>query len=570
MSLSTFINRLRLAVARFSALLAKLWKNSFYLYLAALFTLFAVLDTAVLHITENMRQAAFDTMVRYRIVVPKPDNDIIIVDINEASLAAMANDYGRWPWPRQVMGEFIEQIEKQQPKAVVFDILFSDADVYNPDSDAYFDAAIAATNNTFFPMLRLDPASDALSQVKPAMIPGVRPLSDDAQPDATVAVVLPHFPEALKGGRLGLNNIYPDADGVARQYMVYRNDYGWKLPSLPARLAQELDWPEPVAQNVLLNWRGKPFSYHYVSFSDVFNDMGSKEKKRPQDEFRNKIVVIGSTAPSLFDIKPTPMSQMHPGVEILATAIDNLKHGDYLRFPEARIPYLLLTLCIIWATAWGFYRNAGRGKIDRHRLFSASQFILVGISYASINLSDTYINLTGPVTVGMAYFTIAMIYSAATGKALEQSMVRVAAEHEGEFHATLLLIRLDATKNILTDAVLEKIRYSLERVGNEAKSVEVLKGAQKGMWGLFEKTFAVSWVTAAEEASGAERVGKDIEAVIAALQPLLRKYLAHADNAASWFVHRGKVSGGEASRAGWRVMFAEALLYWDKQQGKTS
>src|SRR3990172_6470764 len=141
-----------------------------------------------------MRQAAFDTMVRYRIVAPKPDKDIVIVDINEASLAEMAKDYGRWPWPRQVMGEFLEQIEKQQPRAVVFDILFSDADVYNPDSDAYFDAAIAATNNTFFPMLRLDPESDALSEVKPAMIPGVERMSENALPDATVAVVLPHFP----------------------------------------------------------------------------------------------------------------------------------------------------------------------------------------------------------------------------------------------------------------------------------------------------------------------------------------------------------------------------------------
>ncbi|CAG0124526.1 adenylate cyclase [Rhodocyclaceae bacterium] len=563
-----FINRLRLAAASFSALLARHWKNSFYLYLAALFTLFAILDSAVLHVTADMRQAAFDAMVRYRIVAPQPDKDIVIVDIDEASLAAMAKDYGRWPWPRQVMGEFLEQIEKQQPKAVVFDILFSDADVYNPDSDAYFDAAIAATNNTFFPMLRLDPESDALSEVKPAMIPGIERMSENALPDATVAVVLPHFPAALQSGRLGLHNIYPDADGVARQYLIFNNNYGWKLPSLPARVAKELGWPEPKAQNVLLNWRGRSFSYRYVSFSDVFTDMGSKEKKRPQDEFTNKVVVIGSTAPSLFDIKPTPMSQMHPGVEILATAIDNLKHGDYLRFPEARIPYLLLTLCIIWATAWGFYRNTGRGKIDR--LFGASQFILIGISYASINLSNTYINLTGPVTVGMAFFTIARIYAAATGKALEQSMVRVAAEHEGEFNAALLLIRLDATQNILTDAVREEIRYGLEKAGSEPKSVEVLKGVQKGLWGLFENTFAISWVAVTEDSASAERVTKDIEAVIAAVPSVLRKHLAHADNAATWFVHRGRVSGGEAARASWRVMYAEGLLGWDKQQGKTS
>ncbi|BBJ23310.1 CHASE2 domain-containing protein [Candidatus Nitrotoga sp. AM1P] len=561
-----FTNRLRLAYSKSSALLAKFWQKKFYLYLAALFTLFAVLDTMQLHIISGMRQQAFDAMVRYRIIVPKPDSDIVIVDINEASLAAMAKDYGRWPWPRQVLGEFLEQVEKQQPKAIVFDILFSDADIYNPDSDAYFDSAVAATNNTYFPLLRLDPSSDPLSLVKPAMIPGVVPLFNDAQLEATIAVVLPQFPAALKGGRLGLHNIYPDADGIVRQYSVYRDDYGWKLPSLPTRVARDLGWTEPAAQRVLLNWRGPPFSYQYVSFHDVFTDMGSKEKKRPQDEFKNKIVIIGSTAPSLFDIKPTPMSKMHPGVEILATAIDNFKHNDYLRFPEAREIYLLITLCIIWATAWGFYNNVGRSKIDL--LFGASQFILIGISYASINFADTYINITGSVTLGLIYFAIARVYSAATGKILEQSMVRVSSERQGELHATLLLIRLDVAQNILTDAMMEKIRYGLENTGTEQKSVEVLRGYQKGLWDLFEKTFSISWIVDQEDANGAARVIEDVAAVIAAFPQLVSKCIIAPDIAVSWFVHQGKISGGKEARDCWRVMFAEALLRWNEQQKK--
>lgn len=562
------ITRLQKAFASFFDLLARRWRKNFYLYLAVLFTLFALADTAFLHVTANMRQVALDAMVRHRIIVPKPDPDIVIVDINEASLAAMGKEYGRWPWPRQVLGEFLEQIEKQQPKAVVFDILFSDADVYNPDSDAYFDAAIAGTSNTYFPLLRLDPDSDGLSQVRPAMLPGVVPLNEEAQMAATVAVVLPHFPAALDGGRLGLHNVYPDPDGVVRQYLIYRDDYGWKIPSLPARLAQDEGWAEPVAQRVMLNWRGAPFSYRYVSFSDVFADMGNKEKKRPADEFKNKIIIIGSTAPSLFDSKPTPLSKIHPGVEILATAMDNIKHADYLRLPEARIPYLLLTLGIVWLTAWGFYRNIGRAKIDR--LFGLSQFLLIGISYASINFTDTYINLTGPVTVGLAYFTIARIYAAATGKALELNMVRSSLERSGELQATLLLIRLDSKKNVMADAVLEKIRYALERCGTEGKSVDVLKGYQKGIWDLFEKTFAVSWVVPVADAEAAGRVEKDVEVVLETLQKQLRKHLAYPDNAAEWFVHSGPIAGGAEARASWRVMFADTLLHWDEQKGRNT
>ncbi|RFC33488.1 MAG: sensor domain CHASE2-containing protein [Candidatus Nitrotoga sp. MKT] len=561
-----FANRLRLAYSKFSALLAKFWKTRFYLYLAALFSLFAVLDTVQLHIISGMRQEAFDAMVRHRIVVPKPDSDIVIVDINEASLAAMAKDYGRWPWPRQVLGEFLEQVEKQQPKVIVFDILFSDSDIYNPDSDAYFDSAVAATNNTYFPFLRLDQSSDPLSLVKPAMIPGVVPLRNDAQPEATVAVVLPHFPAILKNGRLGLHNIYPDADGIVRQYVIYRDDFGWKLPSLPDRVARDLGWPEPAAQRVLLNWRGPPFSYQYVSFYDVFTDLGSKEKKRPQDEFKNKIVIIGSTAPSLFDIKPTPMSQMHPGVEILATAIDNFKHNDYLRFPKASVAYLVLTLCIIWATAWAFYRNFGRNKIDL--LFGASQFVLIGISYASINFTDTYINITGPVTMGLAFFTIARIYSVATNKILERSMVCDSFKREGKLHATLLLIRLDGDPKLLTDAMLDQIRYQLENIGLEQKSVDILRGDQKGLWDLFEKTFSISWIVDEGDTDGAARVADDVVMVTTAFPQLLSKCIINPDIVVSWFVHQGEFLGGKGTRDCWRVMFAEALLRWNEQQKK--
>ena len=567
MNRKLIIGRLLKAREHLAEKLAQLWKHSFYLYLAALFSVFAALDATVLHATSEMRQAAFDTMVRHRIIVPQPDPDIVIVDINEASLAALAQEYGRWPWPRQVLGEFLEQLEKQQPKAVVFDILFSDADVYNPDSDAYFDNAIAATNNTYFPMLRLDPSSDHLSQIKPAMIPGVAP-HPNMQPDdkATVAVVLPHFQSALDGGRLGLHNIYPDSDGVARRYSVYREAYGWALPSLPTRIAREQGWIEPDAQQVLLNWRGSPFTYRYVSFSDLYADLTSKDKKRPQDEFRDKIVIIGSTAPSLFDIKATPMDRMFPGVEILATAIDNFKHGDALRYPEGRGWYLLITLTIVWLTAWGFYRDAGRDKIDR--MFGLSQFILIGITYASINLTNVYINLTGPVTIGLAFFTLARLYAMATDKALAQNMVRTATASRGELQATLLLIRLDSELNMIRAGALEKIRHELEKAGTVAKSVEALIGDQKGLWDLFEHTLAISWVAAADDLDAQEAIRRDTEAVLAALPIILQRHLAQPDNAASHYIHNGRLDGGAAAAAGWRIMFAEALLEWDQQENK--
>jgi CHASE2 domain-containing sensor protein len=561
------IFRLRKWMTNYFSRLGRRWKNNFYLYLALAISALVIADTAFFHVTANMRQSTFDMMMRYRVMVAKPDADIVIVDINEASLAAMAKEYGRWPWPRQVLGEFLQQIEKQQPKAVVFDILFSDADVYNPDSDTYFNNAIAAGNNTYFPMLRLDSDSDHLSQIKPGMIPGVVPMDEEADKDATVAVVMPPFPAAINGGRLGLQNIYPDADGVVRKYQLYSEDYGWRLPSLTDRLAQSEHWPATGEQNVLLNWRGPPFSYHYVSFADVFADFGRKVKQRSANEFSNKIVIIGSTASGLFDSKPTPLSKIHPGVEILATAMDNAKHGDYLRFPEGRLQVLLLTLLFVWSIAFAFYRGVGRAKIDM--LFAFSQLILIAVSFATINFTNTYINLTAPLTVGLLYFSFARIYSAATIKALERNMVRATLERNDTLRATLLLVRLDNNKNIMSDALLEKIRYQLEKCGSEIKSVEILKGQQKGLWDVFEKTFTVSWVAAAGDETAEARIKQDVDAVLASLKIQLRKHLAQPDNAAEWLVYQGEIVGGAAALGSWRVLFAEAVLQWEKQKGSS-
>jgi adenylate cyclase len=552
----------RSAVDSVAAALGKQWRNRFYLYLAVAFTLFVALDVTLLHYTTQMRQSSFDAMVTYRIVVPRPDPDIVIVDINEASLAAMGHDYGRWPWPRQVLGEFLENLERQRPQAVVFDILFSDADVYNADSDTYFNAAVAATNNTYFPLLRLDNSSDALSRIKAGMLPGVRPIPGETQADAAVAVVLPYLPAVLQGGRLGYHNIYADPDGIAREYQTWRDEHGWQLPSLPLRIARDLGWREPAADRVLLNWRGAPFSYRYVTFSDVFNDMANQQKRRPQDEFAGKIVLIGSTAPSLFDIKPTPLSRTHPGVEILATAIDNLKHDDYLRFPEGRYLYPLLALLIVWLTAWSFYRNVGRARIDR--LFGASQFILIGVSYASINFTTTYINLTGPVTVGIAFFTVVRIYAAATDKFLERSIVRESMAQRGDLQAALLLIRITG----LGEAALQLLRRELQQQGSEPKSVEVFKGKHRGIWGLLESMLAVTWALPMEPGpagQGAARIAADAEATTQALAVMLQ---SHAGVSASWHLQQGTVAGGDQAADQWRRLLAQALLGGQERQAR--
>lgn len=557
-----FYNFIVSALSPLLVFVAKRWGNRFYLFLAAIFSLLIAIDAVYLHVTAKMQHGAFDFMMSHRLLVPKPDPEIVIVDIDEASLAAMAPEYGRWPWPRQILGEFLEQLEAQHPQAVVFDILFSDPDVYNPDSDDYFDAAVAATGNTYFPLLRLDPASDALSSVEPGMIPGVEAIPGEAREGATIAVVIPHFPAILAGGRLGLHNIYPDPDGVTRQYLAYRNDHGWRVPSLPSRIIRDLDLAEPGAPSVLLNWRGPPFSYRTVSFADVFNDMISRDRKRAPDEFTGKIVLIGSTAPSLFDVKPTPMSSLHPGIEILATAIDNLKNDDYLRFPEGRIVYPLLAALLVWVIALSIFRDPEGNRVDR--MVGTFEVVLLTSSYASINLTHTYINLTGPFAVVLAYYALVRLYGVATRKLLETSALRDSTEREGELGALLLLIRVEGADQRATLRTIRKLREEVARLCSEPRSVELIEGRQKGMWSLFEHTLAISWIFAADDPDARGRVLSDIARITALADSGTLAGKNGGPPQLAWYAHEGLIAGGKAAVSGWRLLFAEALLRWQE------
>lgn len=111
-------------------------------------------------------------------------------------------------------------LQEQHPSAVVFDILFSDPNVFNRESDSYFNDVVVDMGNTFFPMFRLSPANDELSQVTPSMIPGIGPFPDEPQIDKGIVLVLPYFTGILESGRMGTNNVYPDRNGIVRQYPI--------------------------------------------------------------------------------------------------------------------------------------------------------------------------------------------------------------------------------------------------------------------------------------------------------------------------------------------------------------
>lgn len=549
--------KLKLLLGFWLASVTRKLKHNFYLYLAVLFSLVILLDASVLHIGQNMRDKAFDLMVKNRVLKPQPDADIVIIDIDEASLSSMAKDYGRWPWPRQVIGELVENIQKQSPKAIVFDIVFSDADIYNPDSDSYFNDVVNGCTQCFFPVLRLDASQDPQSQLAYAQIPGLQAAAD-ADKSATVAAIMPYFKGAWKAGLLGTHNVYPDNDGVVRQYRMRHLDRGWTLPALPIVIADQLKLPTATTpDDMLLNWRGKPFTYHYESFSEIYNDLTSAQHQRPTDEFKNKIVIIGSTAPALFDIKPTPMDKQFPGVEILATAIDNTLHQDYLQVWRGKLPYVLLSFLLLWLTTLSFYFKVDRDRFNS--LFTGSQIGLLVISYLTINLRHFYLDLAAPIFWTVSYFGIAKIYAMATDRALQRWLAFGTQSDSPQLEVLLMPILIE-TREPLADAVLKRIKRAVEQASQSPNQVDVMAGTQSGIWGLFGDVVMVNWQylpqTEYREAArqDAEQLGNNIQMV---LQKIGLPDGLHV----RYSLHTGMLNQQQQNTGSqWRILFAQAII----------
>jgi hypothetical protein len=416
-------------------------------------------------------------------------------------------------------------------------------------------------------MLRLSPDSDSLSKITPSMIPGIGKQSDtvDGKPVSKVqkpiAIVLPHFEAALNSKRLGTHNIYADADGIAREYRLWHNENGWLLPSLPLAIgnfAQMNAIPPP--QNMLINWRGKAFTYPYVSFSDVYADMAIKVKKRAPNEFTNKIVIIGSTAPSLFDIKATAMAKEFPGVEILATAIDNVKHADYLHVWRGKIPYVLMSLLLIWLTALAFYRNADRDKVTK--VFSSSQITLLALSYIALNLTNTYLDITGPISWAVMYFSVAKIYALANDRAMQRLLANDI--ESGKKGAVILLMPIVIDSKVpFSDNMLKTLQNNIMQCCTMQATVEILKGTQSGIWGLFSDMITVCWAYPHDNEVEAKKVNADAAQLGWQLRSILQNTGIPDDSTVRYTQHTGILNAEKPMDSQWRGLFAQAIIKLD-------
>jgi len=325
--------------------------------IAALFSLLALADYAWLGMSRIVDQRGGDILLTLHAARRPQSDQVVIVDIDQRSLELMNGLAGSWPWPRSVHGELIDQLSRQQPRAIAFDVLFNELDVYRPEQDAAFADAVARHPDVWLAMTLNADGVGARIRDMPAAV-GVTPRNNPPA-DARVPLMLPlvmlRHPEAMRGG---LINFLPDSDRVGRHHQLYLDRAGWRFASLPARMIGSLGRSLPKQQTVLLNWRSR---WRHVSYADVYLDGLRQHPLRDPNEFRGKIVVIGTSAPGLQDLRLTPLGSTYPGAEILATAIDNLDRGDWLReAPRAPMATLAILLCGLVAASFALGVSASR------------------------------------------------------------------------------------------------------------------------------------------------------------------------------------------------------------------
>jgi adenylate cyclase len=316
------------------------------------------------------------------------DERIVILDIDEKSLG----EIGHWPWPRSLMAELVNKLFDRYGIAVLgFDIVWAERDrssgIDTLDALAEKDLRHATGFQEIYKGLRPKLDNDLLfaqSMKGRPVVLGYYFNSEDraVRVNAIPEPVLPKGTfagrdlifEDLKGytGNLpvfvgsaasaGHFNPRVDFDGVSRRVpMIVQFDGayyeslslamvrvilgkpkvepGYAPGNVMNRNYSGLEWLKvgpidiPVDEYVtaLIPYRGNKFSFPYVSLADV-----AKDRVKPE-ALKGRIVLVGASAPGLFDLRSTPVNSVYPGVEIHA----NLIAGMLDRTMKAKPAFML-------------------------------------------------------------------------------------------------------------------------------------------------------------------------------------------------------------------------------------
>ena len=377
--------------------------------------------------------AAVDLRVYDLLLAPVPapvtPTRVAVVAIDDASIAAL----GQWPWPRDVVGRLIDRLRSAGAAVIAVDVLFSESDRHPKDTplDGSPDTRLAEAIGRggvvlgyafTFDTLRGASPSCAPEPLRATMVtgPGQRPPAERLFHAVQAVCSLPQLTANADG--TGYLNVGIDADGTLRRLPLVMVRDGQLYPSLalaavhlalagpPMTLAAPASRPLTLTLGdraigldergaLALRFRAAAQGFAHIPAIDVLN--GSVAAGALDD----RIVFIGATALGVRDAVVTPSHVQQPGIDVHATAAENLLAGTFVVTPplhraiESGLAILLAVLAALvvgrlgyrWTTAfvamlllggWG----ASRWLLQIHSLYVSPVVPSLGLlaSFAAV------------------------------------------------------------------------------------------------------------------------------------------------------------------------------------------
>jgi adenylate cyclase len=319
--------------------------------------------SGIFNLRDNVRELAFDNVLP--VLAPRSaPSPVMVVDIDSESLAR----YGPWPWSRLVMADLLDRIAQAKPAVLGLNILLSEPDRLSPAGLAR-NLGIAADREDIASLASKLPDGDAAVAKALAAVPSVLgfvldPVANGPPPSgvpflargrveapdiwqaAGAIGALPAIAEA--GAGFGALVLMGDSDGDVRRVPLLVMVGGQPRPGFAVevvRLAAQagsfiLDTdPQrlrigpvaaPIDADASLRVLPRPtrsWSERTIPAWKVLDDPASRAR------LAGRIVLVGSGAPEVNDLRQTPVSEIAPSVQIQADAVETLLGNALPRRP---------------------------------------------------------------------------------------------------------------------------------------------------------------------------------------------------------------------------------------------
>jgi adenylate cyclase len=460
---------------------------------------FAALRAADPAPVEEIRVRTFDAFQR---IEPrkKTIRPVTIVDIDDKSLEKL----GQWPWPRTRIADLVTELTRLGAVVIAFDAVFSEPDRLNPafaaDTFRHLDEetrvklrALPSNDQIFADAIKasrvvlgesgLPEEIAALDKTLP--VTGIAMLGEEPQRFMfDFPGLLRNVPvlEHAAAGR-GLFTIRPERDGIIRRVPMIMQAQGQTMPSLTFEILRVASGSGTIlikaekagiksigvkGFEIPTDHNGQLWVHYARNDASIYVPaVNVLEKNVAPDMIAGKLVLIGTSAVGLNDIKTTPVSGAMPGVEIHAQVLESALTGAVISQPIFGIAVEFATALMFGLLVIAFAPQFG--PVTLVVLGAAFASMLVGLSVYFYAHDRLLIDFTYPLMSTTAIY-LTLIFTSFVREQAQRRQIR------------------SAFGQYLSPALVEQLAQSPEKLvlGGEEREMTIMFSDMRGFTSISE------------------------------------------------------------------------------------